>query len=792
MKIVGPRLALTVLVAAWVSPALALDAQEAQRRAQTTVSFVESEIVRAGRPTRPIVHPPTAAERIAAGEMLLRTRDFPRAIDTLEKVLELYRQGKVPEAAHADASFLAGEAYFKSRQYLSGRRHFREVVDKGSRPAYAGYAGRSVSRLVDVALRTGDLQSLDFVFERLSRLPATDRSGSLPYARAKALFAKGDLAGSKAAIGTVPADSTYASQSQYLLGVILIREVAPPAKVDSPPVNPSALPPGDRQRYALAIEQFRRVTRMPASTPEQRHVVDLAWMAIGRLFHETNNYLDAAEAYSHIDRGSPEFTVMLYELAWVYVRLGDYIRAQRALEVLAIMDPQNIEAADGALLRADLMLRSGQFEKALTLYQSVRAKFDPIREQVDRFLASTNDPAVYYDKLTADVSVPGDEALPAVVVEWAREQASDEHVFGMIEDVTRSRELLKASRKLAGKLNAVLAVNTRIKAFPEILARTQQAFSWLNRTARARVDLAEGLDDVASSATGELALVRRERRGLMRRMGQLPVNDGDFARRDEAGDRQWNKASQSLQQLVLEADKLNAIVNGLRRVLREAEQHGVTQEQASRERFRLELEANERDLAGYRQRIAQTQEAIELGRAQVGFGDQRYLEDAAFRARFRELLAREVSLCASGQDTAGAAAYARQIQPLLQRADVIEMKLDGQVRSYEEQARAEAQALSRLVHAEVAALELHVQTLDGLDQQARLLVGEVAMKNFAGVRDRLKNVVLRADVGIVQQAWEAREEQRVRVRNLQRERAREEQSLNDELREVIDDAESDQ
>ncbi len=57
------------------------------------------------------------------------------------------------------------------------------------------------------------------------------------------------------------------------------------------------------------------------------------------------------------------------------------------------------------------------------------------------------------------------------------------------------------------------------------------------------------------------------------------------------------------------------------------------------------------------------------------------------------------------------------------------------------------------------------------------------------VRDKLKSIVLRADVGIVQQAWEVREEQRTRVLNLQRERAREEQSLNDELREVLDDAE---
>jgi hypothetical protein len=456
--------------------------------------------------------------------------------------------------------------------------------------------------------------------------------------------------------------------------------------------------------------------------------------------------------------------------------------------VLAILDPQNIEAADGSLLRADLMLRSGQFEKALALYKSVEGKFDPMRDQVDRFLQSTNDPAVYYDKLTADEGTPSDDRLPGEVVDWAREQAEDQHVFGMIEDVNRSRELIKSGRRTALKLSVVLSGPTRVRAMPELQGRMQQALMYLNRTARARRTLAEGMDDVSSEASGELSEVRRQRRELMRRMSFLPVNDGDFARRDESGETQWNKVSQTVQSLTVEADRLNAMVNGLKRVMREADQHGVTTDPASRERFRLEIEANERDLVNYRQRIEEYRKAIDLGKAQIGFGDQRYTEDEDVRRRFRELFAREVQLCASGQGGEGASSYARSIQPLLSRADTIELRLEGQLNGYDEQARAQAQEIQRKVSAEEAVLETSAETLDTLDQQARLLVGEVAMRNFALVRDRLKNVVLRADVGIVQEAWEVREEQRVRVRNLQRERSREENSLNDELREVLDDA----
>ncbi len=181
-----------------------------------------------------------------------------------------------------------------------------------------------------------------------------------------------------------------------------------------------------------------------------------------------------------------------------------------------------------------------------------------------------------------------------------------------------------------------------------------------------------------------------------------------------------------------------------------------------------------------------------MGKSQIGFGDQRYIDDQDVRKRFRDVFAREVALAESGQDSSDAAAYARWIQPLLGRADNDDAALDAERVKWEGQALEQANALRDKISQELGLIEGYAQNLDGLDQQARLLVGEIAMKNFSLVRDRLKSIVLRADVGIVQEAWEVREEQALRVRNLQRERAREEQTLNDELREVLDDAEEQQ
>jgi tetratricopeptide (TPR) repeat protein len=780
-RLATSALALGFAVASYAAPALA-DADAIRGRADMAIRAVEADATKGADTSRFRYVPPTPAQRVAAGDLLLRTGDYDRAIETLSKVLELYRRGEVPDSACADATFLIAEAYFQSNQYQSARRHYRDIFDKSANTEFQSYAGRSISRLVDIALRTNDLDSLDYVFARLNTLPVTDPNGSLAYARAKANYARRSFNDATNAVLAVPPTSEYGLEAQYLLGVILTKQ----ALLDQNAAGTPAL-----RRFGPAIDQFRRVARMPATTAPQKHVVDLAWMAVGRLCYEAEAYPEAAEAYSHVSRQSAEFSTMLQELAWVYVRVGDFQRAQRALEVLSIADPNNLDIADGSLLRADLLLRSGEFDKALTLYRSVRGRFDPIREQVDHFIQTTADPASYYDRLTADPEVQTDDKFPPVALAWAREQAEDQNVFGVIDDVNRSRDLVKQSRRLASRLNGVLAVPTRAKAFPEIRAALEHAISLTNKLGKARLSLAQGIDEKAGDVSGELASVRQERRALGKKILGLPVTSAEFGARDDAGVRQWNTVSQSLQQLTVEADKLRAMVNALKRVLKQGDNLGVTADAATRERFRLEIEANERDLQGYEQRIAQYREAIENGRVQSGFGDQRYINDDTARRRFRDLLTREAALCAAGQD-ADAAEFARSIQPLLARADAIDLRLEGSRSELERQATAQAEVLRTKIGDELATVETRAAALDQVDQEARLLVGEVAMKAFAGVRERLKGIVLRADVGIVQEAWEEREEQALRVRQLQRERAHEEQTLNDELREVLEDAEEEQ
>jgi hypothetical protein len=775
---------LFLALVSWPGSGFAQSRDEVVGRAKIAIADAEAGLV-AIAATRHGRRPATPEERLAEGDMFLRNKDFARAIQSFNQVVELFRQGRANKNSHAEGLFLLGEAYFLNEQLLSAQRAYRELAQLAVQEPYSQYAGRALGRLVDVALRTDHHEVLDFVFAQISHIKQDDAAGSLAYARAKAHFARRSYPESQRALEAMPTKSYLSHQAGYLLGVVLLNRAL---GGEAPSADETSKVPEHSARFARPILQFQKVTQLPTSNPDQQHVVALAWMAIGRIFYESGSELDAVDAYNHVDRGSPEFATMLYELSWVYVRLGDFKRAQRALELLSVLSPETLHFADGSLLRADLMLRSKDYEGALRVYQSVKGRFAPILSDVSHVLTTTRDPAVYYDQLVQErLGVRTEHDLPPVVMDWVREESEDDRVFALIDDVTRGRDLVRDSQRMVKQMGSVLGSSTRAKAFPDLKLKLQVALGFLNELAFAKRDLLKGL----AEAEGDKDTVPSEAE-LMERLSHLPVTVGDFARREASGQEQWNKLSQKLQQLRLEADKLQAVVNGLKRVLRESERYGVIQLPAARERFQAEVEANERDLEGYRKHVDEYREAVERGRVQIGFGDSRYQGDRVARSELGSLISQRFQDAANGKTGADARAFAAEAAPVLARAERIESRLKQVMDGYETEVAERSAKLSASIQVEAQLIREYADRLDALDQNARLLVGEVAMRNFGLVRERLKSIVLRADVGVVQQAWEVREHSREKLQELQRQRAKEEEALNEELQEVLQDGEEDQ
>lgn len=783
----GAAASIAALVGAFASEARASSSDDDVAAAQNDLTFVSRELAAVDSAVEHARAERQAPEqRLANGELLFRTKDYARATVVLSEILEEFPN----TLSYPDALWLRGETYYAAHEYLSARRDYRALVDRGSEPRFQAYFGKSLARLVDVALRLGDPpESLAPIFDKFNQVPPAQIDAGLLYAKGKAYFRQASWNDATQAFAQVASGTPYTHQARYFGALVQMKAARATSAAAGDP-HEAGKKSAAAASYKQAIEAFRVVTELAPDTPEHRHVVDLSWMAIGRLFYEMEQYQQASEAYAKVGRESPEFDTMLYELAWVYVRMGDVQRAERALEVLMISDPGSPFIADGTLLRADLLLRAGAFDKALQLYENIRAQYDPMRAKVDSFLGSTKDVTAYYDRLAQlqlDL-LDQNEALPAVTVRWAREAEDGPLAFAVIDDINEAKTLIRNSAKLIDQLTALTVASNRVHAFPELEAGEETALGLINRIAQARLRIAKALDDEEPDALGgEISGVRDRRRALMKAIQGLPVSAEGFANRQQQGVAQWNALSQELTRRSQEVDTLQASVNGLRRMLQDGPQQGAARDPASVQRMQAELDGHERDLKRYHDEIAELRRQIEMGRAQIGLGDARYQNDAVARDQFRHVLEREVQLAQGGAAGGSAQRLAARAAPVLSQAAQYEAQLVGAVQQIEAQVGRRSGELRAKIDLERAQLASHQQQLSGLDGEARDLVGRVAQRNFGLVRDKLRGIVLRADVGITEQAWEVREEELDRVRSLQSERARQEQLLDEELKEVRDD-----
>jgi hypothetical protein len=715
----------------------------------------------------------SAEQMLADGELLVRLRDYSRAILVFSQVEEKYSGNK---RAYAEAVFRNGEAFYAIHDYLSARTKFRQIADGASLPEYRAYASRAVARLVDIVVRIEDPTDpkvSEDVLGRISKLAPGDVDSVVLYAKGKMLFFKGDLEGSKTTLGQVGPDGGFQHQARFLLGVIAIKQAQP-------------------KKFNPAIDAFKKVTDLPGDTDDHKEVVDLAWIAIGRLFYEMDQLDQSVLAYEHVDRTSKHFDTMLYEIAWVYVRLEDQEKATRALDLLELSSPDSQHAIEGELLKADIQLRKAEFKKALAAYENVRNEIDPLHKRIDDYLKVDRAPGEYYDRLTAPTmdALDGPDSLPPLVIKWAKQGQDGALAFNVVESVQQTKELLQQSQAMLDKLQAVVKGSDQIRAFPEAKAAYEGLIGLLNRIANSRSDVAQGLDEVEPSDLSkwpELEQAREARKRLEGEIAALPKDADAFQKREDEANTQWRAVSQQLQQRNVEIDMLQAQVNALRKYVKtQKDDQGKPLEPAKVREYEQQLDESEKEIVGFKKEAQDLRELIERGRVQAGTGDDRSKADDDRRKNYRDILEKEVRL--ARQNLGGAAAtYAGNAEPVLTRARQVEEKVDKQKVALDAQVFDTVDKLQKTLDAEQAALDGYKKELAAFDSEARDVVGKVAKQNLEAVRKKLGDYMMRAEVGIVDQAWKEREVRKAIVRDRKREYIEQERLLDDEMKQIKSD-----
>ncbi len=715
-------------------------------------------------------------ERLADGELFLRLADYVRASVILSDVTDNYPNHR----AYPDALFLLGESLFKANDFLGARKRFALVIEHADQTAYAPYVQRSLGRLIEIAIRIRDFTGVDAYFARLSQLPPSQVDAATNYFKAKYFYSLAvrdgeDTLGqvdasrleaaraeqARAAFASVGAQSPYHPQARYFMGVLQVLG--------------GKLPD--------AIASFRYVAGLTPKTEDHRRVVELAKLAVGRINYELDQPEAAIDAYESIPRVSPLFDTALYELAWVYIRMGDSTRAEQALEVLSVAAPESRHIPDGKLLRANLLLRDGLLKQADEVFDEVAKQFEPVRQKLDERLAAHEDALAFFKQLVRDNLEVFDVAafLPPEAQRWASAEGDMQRAMETLSDLSQCRQLVRETTSLVQRLDAALSVPSPVAVFPDLRPHRERTVVLRNRLALVRERLS-AVDDAATArlSSAELTQLRARRRDLERSLAAFPVDQEAIDARAMAADTHYVKLAKQLNGLLVELLGMEARATATERYLDAAKRNDPPSETV-----RTELVAQRAAIADYRRRVDELSALIGTARLQVGVGDHAFVVESGLREEHTALVAKERALLAS----LGARPDAR-VDGAFQRVAAIEAVLDAHDAAVDAVVAERIREMRVVIDEERIKLDGYRARMVELETRSEDTVGGIALANYQAVRERFYQLVMRADVGSVDVGWAVREEHRLRGEQLTRERLRVLKALEDEYREILDQKET--
>jgi tetratricopeptide (TPR) repeat protein len=711
--------------------------------------------------------------------------------ETAALLLYDYVQHQPRGRDHDTALYYLAEALFQKGDRVAARTYFTEVVGAAKR---SKFYQQSLERLVELSLLLRDTADVDAWLAALDAVPAGERKPSVPYVRGKYAFSLAQYDDAERFFRQVASDSELGLQAEYYLGVTQT------ARGDL----------GGATRTFAAL-----VKREPRNADEQR-VVELAQLALGRLFYERDQPSQAIDSYLLIDRKSDLFDEALYEVAWVYVKARQYDKALRALELLTLADPTSAKLPTVRILEGNLRIRRAQalkadmvmgidqgkgnpaeeYLKADRAFAETRRTFRPPHDELATILAAGRDPREFMVQITGRVSKTFEvgTTMPEIAASWIREEPGVRRLVDIETDLGSIQDDIVEAERTIDRLDAALTSPNRVNIFPSLADKRHRATEIAEELFAIRSQLVaqeRKLADARASGAERARLdqLAARRISIARMLAELP--DAEVAFRDRIGRARasFDAVDQRAAEIQTVIDSTEATMVALRKYLAEIDPPPTPElkQQADRELRELGVE-----LQQLRQALGDLRRDVVLGRDEAGTGDEIAQRARQLRSQLRLAYQAEHQAASALARGGGDRTRAQRIATLTGEVGAIEQRLDamnGTIDAIVEEALVEVrETLSR----EKAELASYRREFLLYESESRDLGGTVLGDAFRDVKARFYDVIVRSDVGTVDTSWSQKEDSDEDLRRLELDRSRELRQLQHEFRDLLEEEQREQ
>ncbi len=711
--------------------------------------------------------PEIADRRLIDAQVLYELKNYEASSIILFDVVEKYPSSP----AYPEALYYLADSLFLKRDYLSSRRFFDKIVEQG--PANPRYQ-ESLQRLIDLALHTSDYSPVDGYIEKLNALPAGKQLPSVPYVEGKYYFFRQKYEQALATLKQIGPEHIYYFHSLYFVGA-------------------SQVAMGG-EHMADAIMTFGTILKTPAKTDSQKRITELAHLALARIYYDRGQFTNAITEYGKIGLKSEYLNEALYESAWVSIKGHDYDKAARSLDLLLLNAPEWHDIPEVKLLIGQLKIRENAYQPATEQFAKTRDEYAPVHRQLyDAFMKTGNAPLYFRDLIGKNLS-KFDLAviLPPIATKWMSGEESVQRVSTLVGDERDLQKSLDESEEIIRRLDKAMTGPARVNVFPELATARAKSIAVSNEVSVVKEALAGRMAKLIGAIGGsesELKGLEAERDALEQKLRTLPVNADSIEERQRRARGQFNELDKRVVELQTELNGMRAAAVATRKFYQDevaktlpAEQQGNAQAEIDTALAEIEGEGDASD---------RVRKDLDDAKMSVGVDDADMQLAQELRKKYDDVLRRlhDLDVRVRSQLTPADRAKAEQIESILDRAHGVENKVGAFNGRIDQMLDVRLKDLMTEVDDEKLKVAAYRQQLGGYTTESADVGGGIMAEQFKAVTTRFYNVVVRAEVGIIDVAWALKDSSTQNTNRLVAERKRELKLLDDEFKQVDKSAE---
>ena len=673
------------------------------------------------------------SEKMKKGDFFFEKGDFATSAGIFYSVTVSASDN---DAVKSEALYKLGESLFMEKNYVSATQYYEEVAASGK----SDFRVKAMKRLIFMNCSLGEYAAAEKYYDKFVK-DGNDISADpeLLYYLAKSLFFGGKSDEAVKLFSSVNKEAAFYPQARYFLGVAALRD----------------------KKLEEARAYYEEILALPEDAMYHSfgNIRELSELAIARIAFELDDVKTASVHYTSVVFDSSSFPQAYYELSWTFIKRDQFDDAIETLRLVQNAAPYSQVATQAEVLEGTLLVKMGRFGEALVLFDSIVSKYSKYQDELfsidgKAFLASGRAGKV------SDFLLPYSPAVQSVLKDskkFSETQTLNDTILALEEELRRIGELEK-------KISAIADNKNSAALFPPLKAAVKSVMLLRNRVAVIKNSLVMDKNgSVDGSRRGEFEGLDSEKRELLELTDTVSIAPERIRERaEEYGekvvklDEKMHRVSMELDNLAGRLDALIASYSEERKVSKENEKEVLDRIGQEREKFNgLTVESES------------CQDEIDDEKNGLVFGGTLIEAENSIRDSFNGIVARQYGVLGNTSEISGLFREADRIDAKLadfydRLNDAMKGILSDVRASYEQERRNVDAYKSELLRAKREVEEMAVLAL---------------YSNMNTARNIFADLVLQGDLGLIDVAWEKKEESTSEIMRLKTQKANEIQQL---------------